>query len=208
MNIESVLAVFVELLAKSALVVLAAATLLRAWREVTAAQRHLVWLVALMIVMLLPLTRLVAPFWKIPLAPAKSAPVVVSLPPNESIAAAEEVDAPAAKAVVALPARQPFHWRLTVLGVWGGGAALLLGYRLFGSWRLHRLLRRSVAVEDPRIRLLLSRTSSELGLRRRPEIRYSEECQVPLTYGSWRPVMLLPKAAWQWSDAWVAAALR
>ena len=63
-------------------------------------------------------------------------------------------------------------------------------------------------MDDPRLRLLLSRALSELGLRRRPEIRLSKECRVPITWGSLRPVMLLPKEAQEWNDSWLTAALR
>ena len=76
MNTESVLPVLCELFAKSMLISLAAALLARAWRGATAAQRHLVWLVALATVMMLPMTRLIAPRWSIPLQPAKRAAVV------------------------------------------------------------------------------------------------------------------------------------
>jgi len=207
MNTDSVLPFLCELLAKSALITLAAALLARAWRGATAAQRHLMWLVALVTVMMLPLTRLVTPFWRIPLNAAKPA-LVVKAEPSVIPIDPVEMAAPMELPIAPPPTHASVDWRKILLGAWLGGAALLLGYRLSGSWHLHRLLRRSASVDDPRIRLLLSRVLSELQLHRRPEIRISEECRVPITWGSVRPVLLLPKAALQWSDTWVLAALR
>jgi beta-lactamase regulating signal transducer with metallopeptidase domain len=207
MNTDAVLPVLFELLIKSALISLAAALLTRAWRGATAAQRHLVWLVALATILMLPATRLGAPLWKIPLTPAKPVTVVRMTLPNAHLAPIE-TDSSALETIAPAPVRISLDWRKVLLRVWLGGAVPLLGYRLFGSWRLHRLMRRSTLVDDPRIRLLLSRTLSELGLDRRPEIRLSEECRVPLTWGSLRPVMLLPKAVLQWNDTWLIAALR
>ncbi|TCO89415.1 beta-lactamase regulating signal transducer with metallopeptidase domain [Chthoniobacter flavus] len=207
MNTESVLPILGELLAKSALITLAAALLARAWRGTTAAQRHLVWLVALATVMMLPLTRLVAPFWRIPLNPSKPA-LIVKAKPSVIPMAPVEMASPMELPIAPPPTHAPLDWRKILLGTWLSGTTILLGYRLFGSWRLHRLMRRSTPLDDPRIRLLLSRALSELQLRRRPEIRLSEECRVPVTWGSLRPVMLLPRSALQWSDTWILAALR
>lgn len=207
MNTESVLPILGELFAKSVLITLAAVLVTRAWRGATAAQRHLVWLVALVTVMMLPLTRLVTPFWRIPLNPPKPVSVVKVEPlivPTVPVG----MELPMERAIPVDPVHPPLDWRKILLGTWLSGAALLLGYRLFGSWRLHRLMRRSTLAYDPRIRILLSRTLSELHLQRRPGIRLSEECRVPITWGSLRPVMLLPKTALEWSDTWILAALR
>ncbi|HSI15500.1 MAG TPA: M56 family metallopeptidase [Chthoniobacter sp.] len=208
MNSESVLPIVLELLVKSALIAAAAATLARGWRGATSAQRHLVWLVALAAILLLPCTRLAAPRWAIALQPAKRVSVtlpVAALAPStgllEMVPLAKVSPAPAR-------VRVPIDWRKVVLALWLGGAAAVLGYRLFGSWRVRCLHRRSVPVEDGRVRLLMARTAAELGLRRRVEVRLSDECRVPITWGTWRPVMLLPREALAWSDTWLTAALR
>lgn len=207
MNTASVLPILGELFAKSALITLAAILLARAWRGATAAQRHLLWFVTLVTVMLLPLTRLVTPFWRIPLGQVKPV-VVVKMEPSFVPSVSAEKDLLEERVAPPAPLRMPADWREILLGVWLSGAVLLLGYRLVGSWRLHQLMRRSIPLDDPRICLLLSRTLSELRLHRRSEIRLSNECRVPVTWGSLRPVMLLPSAALHWSDTWILAALR
>ena len=207
MNTESVLPVLFELFAKSVLITLAAALLARASRQAAAAQQHLIWLVALATVLLLPMTRLVTPWWAIPLQPATKASERL---PASTQDVAISLDTTSIGDVPALPpARRPLpDWRRILFGGWLCGAVLLLGYRLLGSWRLWRLMHRSVLLDDPRMGILCSRVLGEFRLRHHPKIRLSEECCVPVTWGSLRPVMLLPKAALQWNDAWLTAALR
>lgn len=210
MNPETLLPVLAELLAKSFAVLLLATLLVRVWRGANSAQRHFIWLAALCAIMVLPATRLVSPRWSIPIE--RGQPVSVPLPAG-SLQPVVLEDAPALVIVPSVPPapparRAPVPWREIVLGLWLAGAGLILGYRLFGSWRLHRLGLRSSALDDPRLRLLFNCTLSELGLRRRPEIRLSEECRVPVTWGFLRPIMLLPREALEWSDTWLTAALR
>lgn len=208
MNSEFALPVVLELLVKSALIAVAAASLVHGWRGATSAQRHLVWLVALAAILLLPCTRLAAPRWAIPLRPAKQ--VSVTLPVSAVAPSTDLLETIPLAEVPSEPPRirVPIDWRKVLLTLWLGGAAAVLGYRLFGSWRVRCLYRRSVPVEDGRVRLLMARTAAELGLRRRVEVRLSEECRVPITWGTWRPVMLLPREALAWSDTWLTAALR
>lgn len=208
MNSEFALPVVLELLVKSALIAVAAASLVHGWRGATSAQRHLVWLVVLAAILLLPCTRLAAPRWAIPLQPAKQ--ISVTLPASAVVPSTELLETIPLADVPSAPARirVPIDWRKVLLTLWLGGAAAVLGYRLFGSWRVRCLYRRSVPVEDGRVRLLMARTAAELGLRRRVEVRLSEECRVPITWGTWRPVMLLPREALAWSDTWLTAALR
>ena len=150
MNTESILPVLLELLAKSALIALAATLVLRGWPGVTAAQRHLVWFVALATVALLPLTRLVSPRWAIALEPAHKVtmtmPAFAPMPmtPVETEAAPHQAISPKAT-------HASVDWRKIVLGGWLAGAALVLAHRFIGSWRLRRLAARSVALNDERV---------------------------------------------------------
>src|SRR5262249_24579036 len=81
MNPSHLLPVLGELLVKSALVLLAALLVNRAWMRASAAQRHLVWCAAFGALLLLPLTRLVPPRWSVPMVR-----VQVALPVREPLA--------------------------------------------------------------------------------------------------------------------------
>lgn len=71
---------------------------------------------------------------------------------------------------------------------WLVGASLLLFAHLRQAWKLKGVLRRSRAAESDSIRSL----SSSLGLRRTPELRFSDEIDTPFVARAWRPVVLLP----------------
>lgn len=210
MNIETLLLFLGESLAKSIAILLAATALVRLWRGSTAAQRHLVWLAAIVAVLLLPTMRLVTPRWTVPLE--RPTPVRVSIEPppieqrTESLAPEQPLNLAAPKAVA--PAWKIPNWRTLALGAWLGGAALLLTYRLLGNWRLGRIERASIPLDDVRIEGLAHGALGDLGITRGVKIRVSKECRVPMTWGSLRPVLLLPVESRQWTDVQLLAALR
>ena len=82
--------------------------------------------------------------------------------------------------------------------VWGAGAFLCLLPVLFGTWHL-RALRRSGSW-CARGDALLRRLSPEAGLRRSIAVRVHESIPGPMTFGTLRPVILLPLDAERWSD--------
>ena len=206
MNTESIIPVLVELLGKSVAITFIAVVLARVWRGAPAAQRHLMGIAALTAITLLPVTRLVSPRWTIPVQPAHKVTVIMASPtvPVEST----EFETVPSGTVTPSVVSAPPDWRKIVLGVWVAGSVLILAHRLFGSWRLSRLKRRSLPLEDARLGALADKILREMKAGPRTEVRISRECRVPVTWGILRPVMLLPAAALDWSDAWVAAALR
>jgi beta-lactamase regulating signal transducer with metallopeptidase domain len=207
MNSEIILPFLLELLAKSGAILLIAALIVRGWGGATAAQRHFVWFAAMVILLLLPLTRLVAPRWAVPIERTTKIGVLLAGAPQAS-----ELDfRPAQGAEVIRPHRVAWtlpDWRKVLLGVWMGGVVALFGYRLLGSWRLRRLGKRSVRLPEGRVHELARGVLGELSIGRDVEIRVSDECRVPMTWGSWRPVLMLPAEALRWSEACVMAALR
>ncbi len=207
MNIESILPFLSELLVKSAAILLAAALIVRLWRGATAAQRHLVWLAGLVIVLLLPMTRFVTPRWSVPL----EQPTKISVPMTAFKLAPVEDTVVTGYSVASAPRHTSWtfpDWRKVLLGAWLGGVFLLFGYRLVGSRRLSRLENRSVLLSDARVREMMSSVRRELKIERDVNIRVSEECRVPMTWGVLRPVLMLPSEALSWSDARIMAALR
>jgi uncharacterized protein (TIGR03435 family) len=82
--------------------------------------------------------------------------------------------------------------------IWGAGALLCLLPVLVGTWHLRALGRSgsSCARGDA----LLRRLSAEAGLHRSIAVRVHESIPGPMTYGTLRPVILLPLDAESWSD--------
>ena len=137
MHSEPLVSFLVELLAKSALILLAAALLQRAWTRASAAQRHLVWCAALGTILLLPLTRSVAPRWSVPLVR-----VTATLPTRDALPQVPPVQTRAESIMPAAAPSRQWHgpdWR-TIVGVgWAVGTIGLLapGIQAPGVRALH-----------------------------------------------------------------------
>ena len=207
MNAEILVPFLLEFLAKSALILAAAALINRAWLRASAAQRHLVWCAALATVLLLPLTRLHAPRWTVPL---QSVTVQLSRQPRTDLPPIESVTTPAAdlRPVPTAPRWRWPDWKDAIIIVWSVGAGLLLAARLLGSVRLVWLRKTTHLLTDARTQRMAAEIFTELGIRRTVELRLSPAGGVPLTWGSLRPVLTLPAEALAWSDVRLAAALR
>jgi|GEM_PF-1048434 len=207
MNTELLLPLLGEWLAKGVAILLVAASIVHFWRRSSAAQRHFVWLAALTTLLLLPATRLVAPRWTMSL----ERPVKVSLPLVALAVTPVEANLaePAPRAVASTPTgwRLP-GWRILLGGIWGAGAAGLLGYRWLGSWRLRRIEKAAECLDDAEIVDLAQGVFREIGIRQVVTVRISRECRVPMTWGIRRAVLVLPEEARGWSRTRLAAALR
>ena len=206
MNTESFLPFLFELLAKSAVILLVAALIVRGWRRATAAQRHFVWFAAMATLLVLPLTRLGAPRWTVPLEPTMRVRV-----PMTALSRAPVVETGASVDPISAPRRAPWKlpgWRSVLIGIWLSGGALLLGYRLLGSWRLRRLEKGSARLEDARVLAMAGEILRDSNVERAVQMRISETCRVPLTWGARRPVLMLPREALIWSEPRLRAALR
>jgi len=205
MNIETFFPVFCELLLKSIAVLALAAAINTAWRGASAASRHMIWTLALATLLALPLTKLAALLWTVEIAPKTERTV---LPPAPAPVTTVASVAPAVPAIAAAP-RWSLPPRRTVLGfAWLAGLATVLGHRLAGDLRLRRLRRHSEPLADERMQSLARSLAAECGLRDRIELRCAPACRVPLAWGIWRPVVMLPDAALAWPEGRLAAALR
>ncbi|MGH8048913.1 MAG: M56 family metallopeptidase [Chthoniobacterales bacterium] len=170
--------------------------------QISAARRHYVWLVAFVALLLLPATRLAAPLWVLsfekPEPPAAAVSLHVPVVPVAIIAGPRPAEPIVAEWHYA-------YWPETAVLTWGLGAVVLLGYRLLGGFELRRLMRRSKPARE-RIAAIAARVAADFSVR--ADAYVSGECHVPMTWGTLRPVVMLPTVAEGWSDARLEAALR
>jgi TonB family protein len=161
-----------------------AATL--ALRRASAALRHMVWTVAMVCLLALPILSRILPAWS---------PAVV----QEAIPA---FATPMATVVVGTvpaagrSARQPLPWLFVV---WAAGALTILARVTIGMARMRWLLRRSRAPQSPEWSALLQELSARLGVRRAVMLRQSHGAAMPMTWGFLRPVIVLPAASGNWT---------
>jgi len=204
MNTENLFPVLCELLLKSAVVLALAGLVSSLWRDASAASRHMVWALALATLLVLPLTKLAVPLWTVKLTTKTTQTVL----PPASTSVTPVASAPAMPAIAPAQSWILPPWHTTLVFAWLAGVAAVLGYRFVGNLRLRRLRRQSEPLADQRSQALARSVAAECGLANRVELRRAAVCHVPLAWGIWRPVVLLPDVAIAWSDQQLAAALR
>ena len=231
--------VFDSALKGAVLLATAALVTLALWRA-SAAARHLVWLVAIVALLIVPVLSLALPQWRVlpqwaggtvpertenrPYTPNK--PYTAN---NEPIAIAEEPapeenPAPAAAAprAVSLPAAAPLPtahpqlptpaptWREYLPLAWCIGFAAL-AVRLLAA---HLLLRRAsrqcpalTAPPDEKIAAAFADACARLGIRQRVTLLLDKKRTIPLVWGVFRPRLMLPIEAREWSDEQLCSVL-
>jgi beta-lactamase regulating signal transducer with metallopeptidase domain len=183
-----------------------------ALRRASAASRHLVWTLAVAGLLALPLFSLLLPAWRVPLevelVPTVESPLpLVEEPPAAPVSAFQAPALPAAgaedapPAVSAAPGHEdaPFAWGRWLFAAWALGAALLLLRLVAGWWGVRRLAARAEPVTDAAWARLLKDLSWMLDVDRPLTLLRSPEASMPMTWGTRRPVVLLPAEADGWS---------
>ncbi len=188
-------------------------------RRASAATRHLVWLLAVVNLLCLPVFAALLPGWA---ALPRWMDVRALFPPQPSPDCAAEMRLPNAAhrgaPAAALPpgalSKWPlasaaadgsgvprFRWNVQTcaLTVWVGGTAFPLLTALLGAASLWRLGRRSRVLIDPDWSRLLAEASARVQFRRRVTLLTSGQRQMPMTWGLLRPKILLPEAALDWA---------
>ncbi len=90
-------------------------------------------------------------------------------------------------------------WLLWLVPVWLTGTLTCLIAPLTGLWQLERLKKGATRVLDGRWTELLDGLRTTLKIRREVRILRSAGASMPLTFGVWRPVLVIPAEADGWS---------
>jgi hypothetical protein len=98
-------------------------------------------------------------------------------------------------------------WRLTLVGLFLGGASLGLGRLLLGLWSVRSCLRRSRATTDPEVQFAIEKIQKESGCSLRVQVRESADLATAAAAGWRQPVILLPADWREWSVTELRAAL-
>ncbi|MEK6322879.1 MAG: M56 family metallopeptidase [Acidobacteriota bacterium] len=189
-----------SILGKATIMLLIGLTVVRLAGRARASVRHLLLTATFATVFALPLIVLTAP------------EVMIGVPVSQ---AGESITAP--KAVTPSDALTPppssnlpsratesaswsaLSWITIIRLAWIAGAMLLLAQLAIDLWRLYRI--RRDGLPWPERRDLMQSLITECGIRRPVEILLHEGILAPLTYGVWRPAILLPYEACEWSEA-------
>ena len=184
----------------SVLIALAAVAAGLMRRRASAASRHLVWTLAVVAVLMLPIASLVMPAWRIPIRRAEA----VSLDPQpttRSSAATEDATTGAGEAGEdTLPAVTSISSIALLAGAYAAGVALLLIRLGAEQSKMRQLVSRAIDVTDPAWTELLGDCSAATGIRRAIRLVRTREHAMPMACGLRRPVVVIPSVAETWDD--------
>ncbi|HWI56117.1 MAG TPA: M56 family metallopeptidase, partial [Bacillota bacterium] len=90
-------------------------------------------------------------------------------------------------------------WAAAILAVWLGGAGGMLLWLAIGRLRLGAVSRAAESVADCDWLVLLRQLCEQLQIQRRVTLLQSADGVMPATWGWWRPVILVPAEADEWS---------
>lgn len=192
-------------------IILAALGATALMRRTSASARHLVWLAALTALMLLPIARRFVPEWRVlPTMPtAVLVPTAIDPAPRpetpslETGAPAALSSAPAPAAVESSapqPFRIPTDWKTLALLAWAAGAMVFALRLAYGLARVRWMERRATELTDDEWVRLADGLSRRLRLGRIVRLLREPAAKVPMTWGIFHPVILLPGEADEWES--------
>ncbi|MEO8351303.1 MAG: M56 family metallopeptidase, partial [Chthoniobacteraceae bacterium] len=225
--------VFDSALKGAALLAVAALCALALGRA-SAATRHLVWLVAVVALLVVPVLSAALPQWRIlpkwARVPEKTEPIADNgfhatdgtHETNQSRSPHESHPGPLAARTDTEPVpSEPFYvasnlagavsapprpWHDWLAPAWAAGFTLLLLRLLFA----HLLLRRAAhgcTVATAAFSAQLQAASAQLGLRQRITLLLDEKRTIPVVWGVFRPRLLLPAEAREWGEGQLRSVL-
>jgi len=204
------IAILADAFVKATVVLLLAAGASLLLKRSPAALRHLVWALAFVGLLALPVASAIMPDWRFAAWPRLDVPVTFDahqIPTDAIESTANAVGAvpltlaplPAPSSVSA-PVRwqlQP-DWTVLVIPIWLGGMLLVLGALALGLARIAWLGRTAQPMRDTAWIALAADLARGLGLRRPVRLLQSTGPAMPMTWGVRRPVILLPADAGTW----------
>ena len=200
---DSAVAVALWLIIKvSALLVLATFAQAVVFRRASAAMRHGIWTCALLSVVLLPIVSVLLPRWPVPVyrttTPAAIATVAEAIEaPNAEVSNAPMISTAEPPAV---PQSAQVSAVAVIAGIYLTGVGILLCSLIIQRASLRRFARRSTLIQDPDWTHVLAECAGVLGLRRPVRLLRSRERNVPMTFGTRQPSIVMPSIADTWDE--------
>ena len=180
-----------------------------ALQKASAAARHLLWSLALVGLLMLPVLIEVLPRIQAPIMPAKATAQIASsedLKLDESLLLASPQITPIISVVQSV---EPANWRpdfSEVLAmIWSAGVLFFLARLIGASIKIRQILANSALVSDAPMTALIQNLAADLQM---PVALYiSADLAMPVTAGIKHPVILLPVEAADWDADWMRMVL-
>jgi beta-lactamase regulating signal transducer with metallopeptidase domain len=175
-------------------------------RRASASARHAVWATVLLCALLLPLASILLPQFALPVLPEDGfggtavLRSTAGVPPP--VAAGSPIRPPSSIPTLETP-KESIVLELTqsqmLLLIWAAGAGVVLLRLLVGGLTIRKLARNSVVVNDLAWTNVLDDLKAIFSLKRQVRLRISNQTIPPMTWGIFRPVVLLPGTAAEWT---------
>jgi len=157
----------------------------------------------------LPALGLFLPAWNVPLfdlageaeAIVQAAPISTETRQASPIVSPTSVGAAVDPHAMPLPAERPptpRPWLPVLLAVWAAGALAVLVRFGADLGRIRSLAGDAVHAPESAQARLMAGIARELGIRRPVRLLFSDRVTVPVTWGVFEPVVVLPIEAWEW----------
>ncbi len=203
----------ISLAVRLTILLLAGGLAVLAVRRSPSAVRHVVIAATLVCVIVLPITMLLVPEWRVAMLPSEqTTPVAIAAPAVQttSIAATPSIRpvlitsyrdiAPTPSLSRTIGPAHTMSVPQIALAIWLFGVAVGLLWLAAGRWGLARVRRRAVPLDTADWRAILDAECSNAGITRGVTLLASEMVSTPVTWGIMEPVIVLPEAALVWSD--------
>jgi beta-lactamase regulating signal transducer with metallopeptidase domain len=96
---------------------------------------------------------------------------------------------------------------LSLMTIWTAGLGFLLIRIILGLYGAHRLTRQGKRISGPFWQLLLQRFLEAVSIRRKISLLCHDQVRVPLTWGVFKPVVIMPAEAENWNRNECSSAL-
>lgn len=199
-------ALLVQITLKATIVLMAAWLMTRLMARGSAAGRHLVWTLAIVAVLALPLVQFAGPRWDLPVLPAPAAtPGDRGQAPATDTSRLSDVaisaPAPLAEGQPSLPPppAMSIDWSMLLIAVWLAGVTIALVRLAAGLLWVSSLTRRATPVTDAQSLAMLDEAAAALGVIAPVSLRSSDDTAIPVACGIRTPAILLPLDATEWS---------
>lgn len=213
-----------SVIAKTTILLACASLMTLGLRRASASVRHVVWAMALLSALILPIASTVLPELSLPILPEETIDAASPLFSAQDIVTTQRAEGfkpsrpkPSPKASVAVAIASPVRSQVqttpdieespsflqehTLLLLWTMGASVVLFRLLVGSLTIRRLRRQSVPIEGSEWEDIVDDLKATISLQRPVTLRISHQSIPPMTWGVFRPVVLLPATAMEWSPS-------
>ncbi|HET9215515.1 MAG TPA: M56 family metallopeptidase, partial [Terriglobia bacterium] len=205
-----------SVIAKTTILLACAGLMTLALRRASASTRHAVWAIALLSALILPIASTVLPEVALPVLPENTLDAAIPLVPAHFKPPGVPDDSRKGTSAVLLAgtAKSPdesvsasdqdalfYIKQHTFLFLWVAGASVVLLRLLLGSLTIRRLRRHSLPLDGQGWVDIIDDLRSLLALKRPVTLRMSTQTIPPMTWGIFRPVVLLPATAAEWPES-------